>query len=78
MAILIILIALVVLALLLLFLVKPGHRPLPETVRRDFAHRGLHTCAGQKETPPIDHMDGYPPENSLSAFAKAADAGYGI
>ena len=78
MAILIILIALVVLSLLLLFLVKPGHRQLPETMRRDFAHRGLHTCAGQKEMPPVDHMDGYPPENSLSAFAKAADAGYGI
>ena len=74
----ILLIIVIILILLLLFLVKPGHRPLPDTVKRDYAHRGLHTCAGQKELPPVDHTDGYPPENSLSAFARAADAGYGI
>ena len=58
-----------VLCLLVLFLIWPG-RPGSEKVApfagRNFAHRGLHS------------KDCTVPENSLTAFRLAAEAGYGI
>ncbi len=54
----------VVLVALYVFCVKPGARALPEDVKTHYAHRGL-------------HGDGIP-ENSLEAFARAVEAGYGI
>ena len=62
-------IVLVVLTGLIIFLVMPGRGC--EKTRQDFrhlnlAHRGLHT------------KDKKIPENSLAAFGRAADAGYGI
>ena len=62
-------IVLVVLIGLIIFLVMPGRGC--EKTRQDFrhlnlAHRGLHT------------KDKKIPENSLAAFGRAADAGYGI
>ncbi len=63
------LIGLAALVLLVVFLLKPG-RPLPAQRRvfggRSYAHRGLHA------------QDQSIPENSLAAFAAAADAGYGM
>ncbi len=60
---------LAVLLLAVLFVIRPG-RPNPVQEAkfrgRNFAHRGLHT------------KDRSVPENSLAAFAAAADAGYGI
>lgn len=60
---------LAVLLLVLLFVIRPG-KPNPGVEKkfrgRNFAHRGLHT------------KDKSVPENSLAAFAAAADAGYGI
>ncbi len=57
---------LIVLAGVYLFAIKGrlGHKDLPELRRWYYAHRGLHT-------------EGVP-ENSLSAFAAAKKAGYGI
>ena len=57
---------LTILAVLILFLISPrilGRRDMTH-LRADYAHRGLH--------------GGEIPENSLPAFARAADAGYGI
>lgn len=56
-------------AILFIAIILPGNAP--EVVRnkfygRNYAHRGLHT------------KDQSVPENSLAAFAAAADAGYGI
>ena len=64
----VILVILLVLALLYLFCLRPnsgrqeGLRPFTETY---IAHRGLHTNPGV-------------PENSLAAFRRAVEAGYGI
>ena len=56
---------LLLLALYLLVLVRPrGRMPADMTLLRDYAHRGLH--------------GGGIPENSMAAFAKACDLGYGI
>ena len=57
---------LVVLAIIYIFAIKGrlGHKDLPELRKWHYAHRGLHS-------------EGIP-ENSLSAFAAAKDAGYGI
>ncbi len=63
-AIIVILAILILLIALYMFCVKPGNRPLPAELATHYAHRGL-------------HGDGIP-ENSLEAFARAADAGYGI
>lgn len=56
-------------ALLLLFLAAPGRAGQEKTAPfrgRYFAHRGLHT------------RDGAVPENSLAAFRRAAEAGWGV
>ena len=62
------LILLCVLALLLLFLLAPGHasRAKKAPFAGYFAHRGLHT------------PDKAVPENSLEAFRRAAEAGWGV
>lgn len=52
----------------LLFLIFPAGRTMDKKLLRDYAHRGLH---GETE-------DGFAPENSLAAFRRAADAGFGI
>ena len=59
-----VLILVLVLVLVYLFCVFPGKRKIPSEMRRNYAHRGL--------------FDDEAPENSLAAFARAADAGYGI
>lgn len=60
--------ALAALVLLYLLLIKPGRNDgrMDRFLRRTYAHRGLHDLSAGI------------PENSLSAFAAAADAGYGI
>ncbi len=63
-AILVILAILILLIALYIFCIKPNHRPLPAELQTHYAHRGL-------------HGDGVP-ENSLEAFGRAVDAGYGI
>ncbi len=66
---LIILIVAAVLFLLLVFLVLPGYGCKEQKkifYHRNLAHRGLHTA------------DKSVPENSLAAFRRAAEAGYGI
>ena len=59
--------ALILISLLILFVVHPGRRrdrtPFDKTL---YAHRGLHSNDGQY------------PENSLSAFRLAREAGYGV
>ena len=58
-----------VLCLLVLFLVwpgQPGSEKIAPFAGRNFAHRGLHS------------KDCTVPENSLTAFRLAAEAGYGI
>lgn len=59
-----ILIPVVVLVGVYLFCLFPGRRTIPEAMRINYAHRGLFG-------PDV-------PENSLAAFARAAEAGYGI
>ena len=56
--------ALLVLALLYLYMIKPARRVDMTKYGKRFAHRGL--------------WDAESPENSLAAFKKAVDAGYGI
>jgi len=66
---LILLLVLAVLFLLLLLLLRPdpsARKKMAPFVGRRYAHRGLH-CA----------QDGIP-ENSLPAFRRAVEAGYGI
>jgi len=63
-AVFLLLAALAVLAALYLILIRPTGRNMPEALRCDYAHRGLH--------------GGEIPENSMAAFAAACDAGYGI
>lgn len=61
--------SLVVLSFLFLYMIMPGGAKQDERNKffgRNFAHRGLHS------------KDQRVPENSLPAFAKAAEAGYGI
>lgn len=68
-ALLILLLVLAVLFLLLLLLLRPdpsARKKMAPFVGRRYAHRGLH-CA----------QDGIP-ENSLPAFRRAVEAGYGI
>ena len=63
------LLAAAALALLALFLLLPGHAPFAKKAPFSgwcYAHRGLHS------------PDKSVPENSLAAFAAAADAGYGM
>ena len=65
----IVLAAVAVLALLALFLLWPGRPSAEKTAPfygRNYAHRGLHS------------RDKSVPENSLTAFRLAAEAGYGI
>ncbi len=65
--VLIILGVLLVLTAAYLFLIAPGkHRRLSPFDRIKFAHRGLHTG------------DGHIPENSLAAFRRAKEAGFGV
>lgn len=61
--------AILLLALLLLFMIYPGKCPKDKQnyfLHRNYAHRGLHT------------KDKLIPENSLAAFRRAVEAGYGI
>ena len=64
MAVLVILAVMIVIAALYLILIRPTGRKMPEALRCEYAHRGLH--------------GGEIPENSMAAFAAACDAGYGI
>ena len=60
--------AFLLLFLLFVLLTAPGHLPKARTalLTGEFAHRGLY------------EKNQCPPENSLPAFARAAEAGYGI
>ncbi|MBQ8641713.1 MAG: glycerophosphodiester phosphodiesterase [Clostridia bacterium] len=58
------LILVIILFLAYLFCIHPGSRPIPEEMRKNYAHRGLYG----------DDV----PENSLAAFENAVQTGYGI
>ena len=64
MIVLYLLVPVLLLLLLYLFCIRPGSRPIPAGMQKNYAHRGLY--------------GGEIPENSLAAFAAAVDAGYGI
>lgn len=57
-------IAAVLIFLYLFLILRPSRRGIPEELKRSYAHRGLHGKGI--------------PENSLPAFAAAAEAGYAI
>lgn len=64
-----VLIVLAVLAAVILFAVAPGHVPAEKKapfLRRNIAHRGLYSA------------DQSVPENSLTAFRRAVESGYGV